>query len=88
MLIYYQHILALVMLLIVELVWLHHMLLEQTALYKSENPDASPADVIANLTRSGSLPTTLCDGGAHGYFNGDLDKINEPLLFREINSNN
>ncbi len=58
------------------------------ALYKSENPDASPADVIANLTRSGSLPTTLCDGGAHGYFKGDLDKINEPLLFREINSNN
>ena len=58
------------------------------ALYKSEIPDASPAEVIANLTRSGSLPTTLCDGGAHGYFKGDLDKISEPLLFREINSNN
>ena len=54
------------------------------ALYKSEFPDASPDEVIANVTGSGSLPSTLCDGGAHGYFTGDLDKINEPLLFREI----
>jgi hypothetical protein len=53
------------------------------ALYKSEFPDASPAEVIANVTASGSLPITVCDGGAHGYFSGDLDKINEPLLFRE-----
>ena len=54
------------------------------ALYKSEFPDASPDEVIANVTGSGSLPSTDCDGGAHGYFTGDLDKINEPLLFREI----
>ena len=54
------------------------------ALYKSEFPDASPDEVIANVTGSGSLPSTVCDGGAHGYFTGDLDKINEPLLFREI----
>jgi subtilisin family serine protease len=53
------------------------------ALYKSEFPNASPDEVIANVTASGSLPTTVCDGGAHGYFAGDLDKINEPLLFRE-----
>jgi hypothetical protein len=53
------------------------------ALYKSEFPNASPAEVIANVTASGSLPNTVCDGGAHGYFTGDLDKINEPLLFRE-----
>ena len=60
------------------------MLLGRSALYKSEFPDASPDEVIANVTGSGSLPGTLCDGGAHGYFTGDLDKINEPLLFREI----
>ena len=54
------------------------------ALYKSEFPDASPDEVISNVTGSGSLPSTVCDGGAHGYFTGDLDKINEPLLFREI----
>jgi hypothetical protein len=53
------------------------------ALYKSEFPNASPDEVIANVTASGTLPTTVCDGGAHGYFTGDLDKINEPLLFRE-----
>ena len=53
------------------------------ALYKSEFPDASPAEVIDNVRASASLPTTVCDGGAHGYFTGDLDKINEPLLFRE-----
>jgi subtilisin family serine protease len=54
------------------------------ALYKAEFPDASPDEVIANVTGSGSLPSTVCDGGAHGYFTGDLDRINEPLLFREI----
>ena len=56
------------------------------ALYKAQFPDASPAEVIANVTASGSLPSTVCDGGAHGYFTGDLDKINEPLLFRESES--
>ncbi len=56
------------------------------ALYKSANPNASPAEVSANVTASGSLPTTVCDGGAHGYFAGDRDRINEPLLFREISS--
>ena len=57
------------------------------ALYKSDNPNASPAEVIANVTASGSLPTTACDGGARGYFTGDRDRISEPLLFREISSN-
>jgi subtilisin family serine protease len=36
------------------------------ALYKSEFPDASPDEVIANVTGSGSLRSTVCDGGAHG----------------------
>jgi hypothetical protein len=28
------------------------------------------------------LPDTDCDGGAHGYFTGDVDNLPEPLLFR------
>ena len=53
------------------------------ALYKSQFPKASPAQTITSIMASGSLPTTVCDGGAHGYFSGDRDKIGEPLLFRK-----
>jgi subtilisin family serine protease len=54
------------------------------ALYKAQFPDATPAEVIANLTSSGSLPNTLCEGGPRGYFTGDVDDVNEPLLLREF----
>ena len=54
------------------------------ALYKAEFPDASPAQVIANLTASGILPGSVCDEGPRGYFEGDVDTINEPLLLREF----
>ena len=54
------------------------------ALYKAQFPDATPAEVIANLTSSGSLPNTLCEGGPRGYFTGDVDGVNEPLLLREF----
>jgi subtilisin family serine protease len=53
------------------------------ALYKSQFPKASPTQTMASIIKSGSLPTTVCDGGAHGYFSGDRDKIGEPLLFRK-----
>ena len=35
------------------------MSLEPLPLYKSQFPDASPAEVIANVTASGSLPSTV-----------------------------
>jgi subtilisin family serine protease len=54
------------------------------ALYKAEFPDASPAQVIANITASGILPSSVCDEGPRGYFEGDVDTINEPLLLREF----
>ena len=54
------------------------------ALYKAQFPDATPAEVIANITSSGSLPDALCEGGPRGYFTGDVDGVNEPLLLREF----
>jgi subtilisin family serine protease len=54
------------------------------ALYKAEFPNASPAEVVNNVTATGTLPTSVCDGGPHGYFVGDVDTINEPLLLREL----
>ena len=56
------------------------------ALYKSQFPNASPAQTMAAILALGSLPKTVCDGGAHGYFSGDRDGINEPLLFRKTTS--
>lgn len=50
------------------------------ALYKAQFPDAFPAQVMAELVASGTLPYTQCDGGPHGYFEGDKDNLNEPLL--------
>jgi subtilisin family serine protease len=52
------------------------------ALFKAQSPKATPSQVMANLEASGSSPDTVCDGGAHGYFNGDDDGQPEPLLFR------
>ena len=37
-----------------------------------------------NMTLSSSSKVnTQCDGGPQGYFTGDTDTLNEPLLFRE-----
>jgi subtilisin len=52
------------------------------ALYKALHPDATPSQVMAAILGSGTLPDTECDGGAHGYFEGDVDNMPEPLLFR------
>ena len=51
------------------------------ALYKSEHPGASQAEVRNALINSGSTPSTVCDGKGHGYFTGDPDSIREPLLY-------
>jgi subtilisin family serine protease len=53
------------------------------ALYKAQHTNAMPSEVMAAVLGSGSLPDTTCDGGAHGYFTGDLDALPEPLLYRE-----
>jgi hypothetical protein len=53
------------------------------ALYKAQHPYAMPSEVIPAVLGSGSLPDTACDGGAHGYFTGDLDDLPEPLLYGE-----
>ena len=53
------------------------------ALFKAQHPYAMPPEVMAAILGSGSLPDTLCDEGAHGYFTGDLDTLPEPLLYRE-----
>jgi subtilisin len=52
------------------------------ALYKKFRPQASPADIRAELMGLGSQSTlTSCDGNGHGYFNGDKDIMPEPLLY-------
>jgi subtilisin len=52
------------------------------ALYKALHPYATPSQVMAAILGSGTLPDAECDGGAHGYFEGDVDSTPEPLLFR------
>ena len=51
------------------------------ALYKSEHPGATPADIRNALRSFGSSPATTCDGNGHGYFTGDQDNDAEPLLY-------
>ncbi|HEX2472392.1 MAG TPA: S8 family serine peptidase, partial [Nitrososphaera sp.] len=51
------------------------------ALYKVENPSASPSEIKNALGSLGSLPSSICDGNGHGYFTGDKDSIAEPLLY-------
>lgn len=53
------------------------------ALYKAQHPNAMPAEVTNAVIGVGSTQDTVCDGGAHGYFTGDLDTLPEPLLYRE-----
>ena len=54
------------------------------ALYKLQNPEASPIQVMKNILAQGSSPTITCDGGPRGYFVGDKDTIQEPLLFERL----
>ena len=54
------------------------------ALIKAESPKLSPSDIKEELTKSGSTPSTPCEGGPQGYFKGDPDKYKEPLLFRKL----
>lgn len=50
------------------------------ALYKSSHPGASPAQVKAALADNGIEPASGCAGGGQGYFTGDPDSANRPLL--------
>jgi subtilisin family serine protease len=52
------------------------------ALYKAQQPNAMPAEVMKAVMGAGSTQGTVCDGSAHGYFTGDLDTLPEPLLYR------
>ena len=51
------------------------------ALYKASNPTASPLNVRNALQSKGSVSSTVCDGNGHGYFDGDVDTTQEPLLY-------
>ena len=51
------------------------------ALYKAHHILSTPSQVRSILMKTASLPTTLCDGKSHGYFFGDADNLNEPLLY-------
>jgi hypothetical protein len=51
------------------------------ALYKATHPLASPSEVYDVLMTSASLSSTKCDGEGHGYFQGDIDGFEEPLLY-------
>jgi subtilisin family serine protease len=50
------------------------------ALYESSHPGATPAQVKAALSESGIKPSSSCVGEVQGYFTGDPDSANEPLL--------
>ena len=54
------------------------------ALDKAQHPYAMSSEIMAAILGSGSLPDTLCDEGAHGYFSGELDTLPEPLLWKRI----
>jgi subtilisin len=50
------------------------------ASYKAAHPQASTDEIRNWLTTSGSIPITVCDGKAYGYFSGDPDGFAEPML--------
>ncbi len=56
------------------------------ALYISQNPNASPAQVLAALKNQGSSGSNECDTKGHGYFTNDKDSYKEPLLYVGIPS--
>jgi subtilisin family serine protease len=51
------------------------------AIYKSYHPHATLSEVKSALLDAASLPTAVCDGKSHGYFSGDADNFQEPLLY-------
>lgn len=53
----------------------------EAALYKANHPDASPSEVYNALLTSATKGNMQCDGNGHGYFTGDVDGVNEPLLY-------
>lgn len=50
------------------------------ALYESSHPGATPAQVRAALTESGTQPFSACSGEGQGYFIGDPNGANKPFL--------
>jgi subtilisin len=50
------------------------------ALYESSHPGATPAQVKAALDASGTKPSSGCSGEGQGYFTGNPDGANRPLL--------
>ena len=53
------------------------------ALLKANSTDMTPKEIKDNLLDTGSTPLTPCQGGPQGYFSGDPDDKQEPLLFRK-----
>ena len=53
----------------------------EAAAIKAGNPEATPSDVNTALLTSATTEDTQCDGNGHGYFTGDEDGVNEPLLY-------
>jgi subtilisin len=51
------------------------------ALYISSHPYASPQNVKNYLINTGTKSSDLCNDNGHGYFAGDRDNSNEPLLY-------
>lgn len=51
------------------------------ALYKVTHPLALPLEVYNALMTTASLSSTKCDGNGQGYFQGDIDDFEEPLLY-------
>lgn len=52
----------------------------EAALYKSLNPLASPSDVRNEIMAIGSDFLTQCNGNGFGYFTGDKEGLQEPLI--------
>ncbi|HJR48916.1 MAG TPA: S8 family serine peptidase, partial [Nitrososphaeraceae archaeon] len=53
------------------------------ALIKANSTDITPKEIKDTLLDTGSTPLTPCQGGPQGYFSGDPDNQEEPLLFRK-----
>ncbi len=50
------------------------------ALYESSHPGATPTQVKAALDANGTKPSSGCSGEGQGYFTGNPDEANRPLL--------
>ncbi len=50
------------------------------ALYESSHPGATPAQVKAALNESGTKPSSICSGEGQGYFTGNPNGADRPLL--------